>query len=133
MPIRILLSLLVVAVLSACTWVKMEPQAAAVRVANAREDLSACQRRGEIAVTVEDQVAFYKRSRVKVRDELETLARNEAVTLAADTIQPKAEPAEGEQRFIAYRCDGRAAAPVAQRTAPPADDGAAKTYPIDPR
>ena len=39
-------------------------------------------------------------------DELETLARNEAPGLAADTIQPKAAPADGAQRFLAFRCVG---------------------------
>ncbi|HBK56169.1 MAG TPA: DUF4156 domain-containing protein [Xanthomonadales bacterium] len=121
-------TLLAVTLLSACTWVKMTPQGGGVRVALAREDLSACQRRGEIAVAVEDSVAFYKRSRVKVRDELETLARNEAFSLNADTIQPKTEPLDGEQRFVAYAC-GRAV--PASRPAARERSDSAETYPID--
>jgi len=39
-----------------------------------------------------------------VREELETLARNEAPGLGADTLQPLEEPRDGEQRFAAYRC-----------------------------
>lgn len=34
----------------------------------------------------------------------ESLARNEATTLDADTVQALAEPAGGEQRFAAYDC-----------------------------
>lgn len=129
MFLRALILLSVIVLVGGCTWVKMTPQAASVRVASAREDLSACQRRGEIAVTVEDQIAFVERSRVKVREELETLARNEAVSLAADTIQPKNEPADGEQRFVAFTCGGTAAAPRARTDAPTRADEA-ETYPI---
>lgn len=112
--------------LAGCTWVKMTPQGAAVRVAAAEEDLSACQRRGEIAVSVEDRVAFYRRSSVKVRDELETLARNEAISLDADTVQPKTEPEDGEQRFVAFRCG--AGRPASER---PATPDSAETFPIE--
>lgn len=90
-------------VLSACTWVELSPQANAVKVLPAGSP-SNCQKLGEVSVSVKDQVAFYQRNQIKVRDELETLARNEALTLQADTIQPMSEPVEGEQRFAAYRC-----------------------------
>ena len=53
---------------------------------------------------MKDSVAFYERNRLKVRDELETLARNEAPGLGADTVQPVAPPVSGEQRYIAWRC-----------------------------
>jgi len=39
-----------------------------------------------------------------VREELETLARNEALTLHANAVQPETEPANGRQRWLAYRC-----------------------------
>jgi hypothetical protein len=90
-------------VLSACTWVELSPQANAVKVLPAGSP-SSCRKLGEVSVSVKDQVAFYQRNQIKVRDELETLARNEALTLQADTIQPMSEPVEGEQRFAAYRC-----------------------------
>lgn len=90
---------------TACTWVKMDPGASAVRVARAEQDLAYCTKRGEVAVSVKDSVAFYERNDLKVRDELETLARNEATGLGADTIQPSSEPRSGEQRFVAYRCN----------------------------
>ncbi len=87
-----------------CTWVKMDPGAAQVRVLRAGQDVSACKRLGEVAVSVKDRVGPYERNNVTVRDELETLARNEALTLHANTVQPMAEPADGEQRWLAYRC-----------------------------
>ena len=45
---------------------------------------SACDKRGEVEVSVKDSIAFYERNRLKVREELETLARNEAPGLGAD-------------------------------------------------
>jgi len=90
--------------LGACTWVKMEPDAARVRVLAAAAPTQGCTPRGEIGVSVKARVGLYRRGDLKVRDELETLARNEAVRLDADSIQPLNEPIAGEQRFAAFRC-----------------------------
>ncbi|GAA4786362.1 DUF4156 domain-containing protein [Lysobacter hankyongensis] len=85
-----------------CTWVHMAPGASKVRVVDGTP--AGCEKRGEVEVSVKDSVAFYERNRLKVRDELETLARNEAPGLGADTVQPVAPPVSGEQRYIAWRC-----------------------------
>ena len=90
--------------LAACTWVPIQPEAKQVRVVPAGAAPAGCTRQGEIEVSVKHSVAFYERNEVKVRDELETLARNEAPGLQADTIHPLAEPAGGSQRFAAWRC-----------------------------
>ena len=117
----------VATLLGGCTWVHMAPGASAVRVVSQGAAPAGCERRGEITVSVKDSLGFYERNDLRVREELETLARNEAPGLAADTVQPLAAPHDGEQRFAAWRCGGRAAA-----TAVP-DGGAAagaRTYPI---
>ena len=122
--------------LGACTWVKMEPDGAVVHVARASDNLSACSKKGEVVVTVRDRVGFYERNDLKVRDELETMARNEASSLAADTVQPLNQPSAGEQRFAAYTCGSnrpitRAAGSTAQQpidSAPRQDE--AQTFPI---
>ena len=85
-----------------CTWVHMAPEARAVKVVDGPP--AGCTRRGEVAVSVKDSIAFYERNDLRVRDELETLARNEAPGLGADTIQPLGPPIEGEQRFAAWNC-----------------------------
>ena len=85
-----------------CTWVHMAPEARAVKVVDGPP--AGCTRRGEVAVSVKDSIAFYERNDLRVRDELETLARNEAPGLGADTIQPLGPPVEGEQRFAAWNC-----------------------------
>ena len=124
-----ILSAALLAALSGCTWVKMAPGGAEVRVARAGQDMSACERRGEIAVSVKNRLGPYERNEIRVRDELETLARNEAPGLQADTIQPKAEPADGEQRFVAYRCGSARIGTLP--AARPAPEGEAQTFPIE--
>ena len=100
------LSILAVAILigPGCTWVHMAPGASAVKVVTGEP--AGCEKRGEVAVSVKDSIAFYERNDLRVREELETLARNEAPGLGADTIQPLGPPANGEQRFAAWRCHG---------------------------
>ena len=116
---RVMSLLLVLALpLSACTFVKMAPGADRVQVAAQSRDLSACQVRGEVVVSVKDRLGPYERDNLRVMDELETLARNEAPGLSADTVQPKGAPLDGEQRFLAYRCAGVAqVGPVRQDSA----------------
>jgi hypothetical protein len=87
----------------ACTWVEPDAGGRAVRVAYGG-DLSSCQRKGEVTVSVKADIAGIDRKALKVRDELESLARNEAATLGADTVQALEEPHDGEQRFAAYSC-----------------------------
>ena len=89
---------------SACTWVHMAPGASAVRVIPAGAAPAGCTERGEVSVSVKGKIGFYERNPLRVREELETLARNEGPGLQADTLQPLDEPKDGEQRFAAFRC-----------------------------
>lgn len=99
---RLPLLLPVVVLASSCTWVHMAPGASAVKVVEGPP--AGCEARGEVEVTVKHNVAFYERNPLRVREELETLARNEAPGLGADTVQPLAAPVEGRQRWAAWRC-----------------------------
>lgn len=85
-----------------CTFVHMAPGASAVQVAVGPP--AGCARRGEVAVSVKDSLGPYARNPLRVREELETLARNEAPGLSADTVQALGEPADGKQRFAAWHC-----------------------------
>lgn len=130
------LSLATLFALSACTWVKMEPEGQVVHVAQRGDDLSQCVRRGEVGVSVRDRVGLYERNDLKVRDELETMARNEAASLSADTVQAVNEPSAGEQRFAAFACGSRVVHRTETRrvetttTTTPQGDGAVETYPV---
>ena len=121
-----LVSFVLITALSACTFVKMGPGAEQVQVVAAGKDMGGCEKRGEVEVSVKDRLGPYERDELRVRDELETLARNEAPSLRADTVQPKSAPADGAQRFTAYRCAG--ARPGAAR--PSADKDSAETVPL---
>ena len=128
MRIAMLCAVLIAA--GGCTWVKMGPGAADVGVARADQDMGACVRRGEVSVSVKDRLGPYERNTIQVRDELETLARNEAPSMGADTVQPKGEPVDGEQRFTAWRCAGAPAAAAKAASAPMPTDGA-ETRPLE--
>src|SRR5690606_12780735 len=104
MTLRLAALLVPALLLAACTWVPLQPDAKAVRVIAAGAAPAGCTRQGEVEVSVKHNVAFYRRNRVKVRDELETLARNEAPGLGANVLQPLGEPVGGSQRFAGWRC-----------------------------
>ncbi|MEO8672488.1 MAG: DUF4156 domain-containing protein [Tahibacter sp.] len=123
---RLVPILLVATALNACTWVKLDDAGQRVRVAY-NGGVSACQHVGDISVSVKDRVGPYQRNAIKVRDELESLARNQAVELQADTITPLAEPKDGEQRYSALRCGG---APSTAAAKPDASKGDVQTYPV---
>ncbi|HQY82923.1 DUF4156 domain-containing protein [Thermomonas sp.] len=101
MKVKLLASMLAF-LLTACTFVHMAPGATGVKVlATAPAN---CQKRGEVAVSVKDRLGPYERSEAQVRDELETLARNEAPGLGADRISPLSPVDDGEQRWALWRC-----------------------------
>jgi hypothetical protein len=127
-PTLLIPALLVLAV-PACTFVKMAPGADEVSVVAQGRALDGCSKRGEIEVSVKDRLGPYERDELRVRDELETLARNEAPSLAADTIQPKGPPMDGVQRFLAWRCAGVPAAVAPDRPPQEAADRA-ETAPL---
>ena len=102
---RIAASLIAVSLLaSGCTWVHMAPGASAVRVLGMGAAPAGCDKRGEVEVSVKDRLGFFERNDLRVREELETLARNEAPGLQADAVQPLGPPTDGTQRFAAWRC-----------------------------
>lgn len=88
---------------SGCTFVHMAPGAAEVKVLAAAPG---CEKRGEVEVSVKDSLGPYERNPLRVRDELETLARNEAPGLGGDSVQPLDGPEDGRQRFAVWRCRG---------------------------
>jgi hypothetical protein len=86
-----------------CTWVALTPEAADVRIA-AAEDLGECKRIAKTTASVKDKLGFISRNAQKVKSELETLARNEAVREGGDAIAPLSQVQEGRQEFAIYSC-----------------------------
>ena len=86
-----------------CTWVEPDEAGKQVQVLYGKT-LTSCTHKGDVTVSVKHKVGLYRRNELKVRDELESLARNEAARIGADSIQAVDEPLNGEQRFGAYDC-----------------------------
>jgi hypothetical protein len=128
---KTLLLLVPVLLLGACSWgITLDDAAKNVRTAWSG-DVSSCRDLGKVTVSVMNRVGPVDRNDIKVRDELEVLARNEAAKMHADTIKPLSEPSEGSQPWGAYQC-GSAALPGAKgapASAPPASGGA-QTFPV---
>lgn len=89
--------------LAGCTWVDMTPEAEKVRVVPA-DRVADCSRVGELSTYTKAKVAGVSRSGGKVREELETLARNEAASIGADTIVAVSDVSEGRREYVAYQC-----------------------------
>lgn len=132
------LLLVPVVLLSACSWgIKLDDAGKAVRTAWSG-DVSQCQELGKVTVSVMDRMGPVDRNQIKVRDELEVMARNEAAKMNADTIKPLAEPTDGSQPWGAYRCGSQrlpasaTAAPASSGSSAPATVPAAgfQSYPI---
>lgn len=117
--------LLVPLALSACTWgIKLDDSARNVRTAW-NGDVGSCKEQGKVTVSVMNRVGPVDRSDLKVRDELEVLARNEAAKMGADTIKPLGEPNEGSQPWGAYTCGSRSTEPARSNTLPAPSPNAA--------
>ncbi len=129
---RMLVLLLAALPLGACSWgIKLDSGGNKVRVAW-NGDVGGCKDMGKITVSVLDHVGPMDRNDLKVRDELEVMARNEAAGMNADTVQPLGHPQDGEQSWRALHC-GRAVSdkrPPAMRIEQHGKDGAVETFPI---
>lgn len=104
---RVLLLSVLIASTAACTWVPIESSGKTVRVLPAGPVAPGCVTKGEIVVSVKSKVGFYNRNPLRVQEELETLARNEAPSAGANAVQASGQPADGSQRFAAFQCPPR--------------------------
>lgn len=95
-----------VVLLSACTYgIVLDPGGQQVRVAwNGNLGVRSCRDVGKVTVSVLSRIGPVDRNDIKVRDELEIMARNQAAQMHADTIVPLGEPRDGEQAWEAYQC-----------------------------
>ncbi|MEQ8264734.1 DUF4156 domain-containing protein [Pseudohaliea sp.] len=100
---RIAIVVPLVAVLSACTWVRLSDAGRDVAVVSTAP--SNCKRLGTSTSVTRASIASIDRRDAKVVGELETLARNAAGKMGGDTIVAEtAISEEGEQSFVVYRC-----------------------------
>ena len=88
-----------------CSFVDVSEEARAVGVLKTIEEASDCVKKGEISTQTMARVAGVARNETSVAVELERIARNDAIGLAANTIVPLGPVTEsGTRRFAAYFC-----------------------------
>jgi hypothetical protein len=87
----------------ACTWVALTEEGADVQV-RTPEQVKGCERKNRVNTAVTYKVGGMLRSEEKVREELRTLARNEAARLGGNAVVAETEPTDGRQVFVVYRC-----------------------------
>lgn len=124
----LLITVALTVLLSGCSWgIKLDHAGRQVHT-NWNGDMSVCQRLGKVTVSVANRLGPLNRNNIKVRDELEVLARNEAGAMqGADTIQPLAEPRDGNQPWAVYQCSG---ATTITPGAGSSTSGNAQTFPV---
>jgi len=116
---RKILFLLIPLALSGCDWgIKLDDSARNVRTAW-NGDVASCREQGKVTVSVTSRIGPVDRNDLKVRDELEVMARNEAAKMGADTVKPLGEPNNGSQDWGAYTCGSRTLTPARSDTVPP--------------
>ena len=91
-----------IAMTSACTWVKVSPEAQQVIVVPANR-VSSCNRIGVVSSTVKASIGAIARDATKVRNELDDLARQQAVDLGANTLV-RQSVTNGKGTYAAYNC-----------------------------
>jgi hypothetical protein len=86
-----------------CSWVPLTDAGRGVRVleANAAAD---CQKVSTVDSKTADRVVVFSRTDRKMREELESLARNEAAEDGGNAIVPLGPMENGRQSFAIYRC-----------------------------
>ncbi len=101
----VLVAILLLVQLGACTWVQPTPEGQKVTVGTA-DSVAACKRLGKVTVSVKSRVGGVERKPGKVAGELATLARNEGATMGGDTVVAESEDLNGSQVFGVYQCGG---------------------------
>jgi predicted dinucleotide-utilizing enzyme len=99
----LVISISLLVTLSACSWVKPTTRSQAIAYV-APAQIGGCQKVGSVAVETVGKVALMQRDPVTVKNELITLAKNEAVILKGDTIADLTSVKDGKQEFGVYRC-----------------------------
>lgn len=87
----------------ASSMIGQRPGAERVSQADASQ-VSGCQSKGAITVSVLSKIVFFNRSADDVEANLYQLARNDAVDYGADTVVKGDSPKFGERAFALYKC-----------------------------
>lgn len=103
MRILVVLAISGTILLSGCAWVKPSLDSQQV-IYQPIEAVSQCRKMGVARVKTLSKVVIVPRSADLVRNELITLAKNEAVIMRGDTVAADGPVQDGAQAFGVYRC-----------------------------
>ncbi|RBP50676.1 DUF4156 domain-containing protein [Arenicella xantha] len=103
LPVLCMTILITSTIVTGCTWVKKTPGAERVRVVPL-DRVTDCRNLGSVTAYTKDSVSVLNRSAEKVRQELQTLAMNDAVERQGDTIAATSKIQDGQQTFAIFRC-----------------------------
>ena len=98
-----LILLVLSAIISSCTWVELTKEGKNVAVLSETQ-VKNCKFLGKTTVSIKADIARIERNKEKVAEELEILARNNAVNMNGDAIVAITEVNKGQQVFNVYRC-----------------------------
>lgn len=89
--------------LVSCTWVKVTEEGEIVSIRD-KSEVTDCKKVARITSKSKGEIMGVERKKDKVKKELETLARNEALEYGGNVLVPATEMKEGKQSFFVYKC-----------------------------
>ena len=101
---QLLVMVLLLGSLGACSWVDVKPEAEVVQVITT-EYAENCIKLGIAKAKTLDKIWLFNRNVEKMNQELATLARNEAQTMGGNAIRPVGKLTQGQQAFLVYNCN----------------------------
>jgi hypothetical protein len=96
--------LLSLGLLSACTWLPLTPEGQQVVVESSAQAVASCELKGTTHANTKHKVGFIPRGADFVKEELTTLARNDAAKMGGNTVVAQTPVQDGQQTFGIYAC-----------------------------
>ncbi len=93
----------ILTLMNACTWVQLTSAGEQVEI-RAINQVPGCERLGRASSTTMDRLILVDRSTEAQREELITLARNEAANMGGNVIVATTNINNGRQQFDVFRC-----------------------------
>ena len=92
-----------VMLVSCSSWVQLTSEGESVMLLP-ESGVASCTRVGGTRSSTLNKILFTQRNRLRLEEELATLARNEAGSMGGDAIVVESPISDGSQRFGVYRC-----------------------------
>jgi hypothetical protein len=101
----IFLTISMLSLLSACTWVELTSMGSEIKLVDQNDGtLATCKKLGSVTSMVKHKIGSFNRSEEKVNVELATIAQNEAAEMGGDTISAEGPSDNGRRTFSVYKC-----------------------------